>query len=113
MRRPSRKWRRPARAASAVKANDGIDSDGIKARKICRGDDEQFANSQPSKRKTADRAKGGEQKSLGEHLAGEMPPTRADGGAHSEFAFAERGADEEKVGHIGAGYEEQKNRRRP
>src|SRR2546429_6734541 len=37
------------------------------------------SNSEPGKGETCQRANGGEQKRLGEHLAGEMPPACADG----------------------------------
>ena len=66
-------------------------------------------NSQPGKGETGQRANGGEQKRLGEHLAGEMPPACADGRAHGEFAFAQGRPHQQKVGHVGAGDEQEKN----
>ena len=75
-------------------------------RQIGGADGEQRANADVADNEAEDAAGEGEHEALGEQLANDAGATSAHGGADGELALAAGGTDQEQVGDIGAGDEQ-------
>ena len=87
-----------------------VDADGgavlADARNIARADGEQRADADEAEDEAEDAAGEGEQNAFGEQLADDARAAGSHGGANGEFTLAAGGADEQKIGDVGAGDEE-------
>ena len=86
-----------------------IDADGgavfANTRQAGRAHGQQGAHSHEAEQQAKNAASDGEQDAFGEQLADDACPAGSECGADRKFASASRGADQQKISHVGAGDE--------
>ena len=80
------------------------------ARNVARADGEQGAHAGEAEHQPEDAAGEGEQNAFSEQLADDARAAGSHRGTNGEFALASGGADEQKVGDVGAGDEQHEAR---
>ena len=83
-----------------------IDGDRLEAGQILRSEREQRLDATPRQREPQDRSDDSDDQAFGQHLAHELQPSRADRGAHRQFATASRGTHDEQVRDVRTGDEQ-------
>ncbi len=89
----------------------GIDGDGIDARQVRRSHGDELRNADARQQHAERNSACGDHRAFGQHLAHQPPAARAKSRADGKLALLERRADQQQVGDVDAGDQQQKRGR--